>query len=191
MNFFQDLDKLNKNLECELNEDFGEESDEELDDDVIDDFADELDEIGSGTDPLDVLVEFLRENLPDTIYLKTNFARYNEAVEAMRAISDIALDTDDKSRIKAEPDPLLGTSLGLQIKTSIFIVDEMDKFIDALKKADSFEAVALTDGAVEINVGFNNVFYPVKPTEAMADDGGNDSSRELLIKNLNDDIMRR
>lgn len=83
---------------------------------------------------LDQLLETYKALMPKTVYLVKNKKRYDEAVKAICEIASCAVDADSDAKVKVSLDPLAGSSLCLEVTTSLIIVDLLDKFCAALKK---------------------------------------------------------
>ncbi|MDE7082558.1 MAG: hypothetical protein K2O89_02485 [Clostridia bacterium] len=109
-------------------------------------------------DVLDQLLETYKALMPKTVYLVKNKKRYDEAIKAICEIASDAVSADSEAKVKISPDPLTGSSLCLEVTTSLIIVDFLDKFCVALKKADNFEVYPRTDGLLNFNVVFENAF---------------------------------
>lgn len=112
---------------------------------------------------LDQLLETYKALMPKTVYLVKNKKRYDEAVKAICEIASDAVAADSDAKVKISPDPLTGSSLCLEVTTSLIIVDFLDKFCEALKKADNFEVYPRTDGLLNFNVVFENAFVAAPP----------------------------
>lgn len=114
-------------------------------------------------DVIDVLIDLYKKYMPETVYLIENPSRYSEAEKAVEIISDLALAIDSTAKIEAKPDDLTGTSLCLEIITDLIVIDELDKFCSALKKADTFEVSPLTNGKIFFGLTFENTWIPAPP----------------------------
>ena len=88
---------------------------------------------------------------------------YQEAIRAIYDIASCILAADKNARIDCFPDQLTGSSLCLEITTSLVVIDMVDRFCSALKKADSFEFYPRTDGLIGFGVVFENTFVPAPP----------------------------
>ncbi|MGN1103414.1 MAG: hypothetical protein ACI4QI_00930 [Candidatus Coproplasma sp.] len=114
-------------------------------------------------DSLDQLIDVYKKLMPKTVYLMKNKDRYDNAVKAISEITACAVDADQNAKVIVQPDPLTGTSLCLEIVSSLVVVDMIDKFCSALKQADNFEICPRTDGLIVFGVSFNNAFVPAPP----------------------------
>lgn len=114
-------------------------------------------------DVVDQLLETYKSLMPKTVYLVKNKQRYDEVVKAICEIASCAVDADRSAKVKISPDPLTGSSLCLEVTASLIVVDLLDKFCSALKKANNFEVLPRTDGFIEFNVVFEDAFVPAPP----------------------------
>ncbi len=112
---------------------------------------------------LDQLLETYKALMPKTVYLVKNKKRYDEAVKAICEIASCAVEVGSDSKVKIFPDPLTGSSLCLEVTTSLIVVDLLDKFCSALKKANNFEVYPRTDGLLNFNVVFEDAFVAAPP----------------------------
>ena len=112
---------------------------------------------------VDNLLEWYKKLMPKTVYLVKNKKRYDEAVKAICEIASCAVDADSDAKVKVSLDPLAGSSLCLEVTTSLIIVDLLDKFCAALKKANNIEVYARTDGLINFNVVFEDAFVAAPP----------------------------
>lgn len=115
-------------------------------------------------DIIDALLDEYVKLMPKTAYLMKNPDRYPEVEKAAREIADMALTCDGDAKIEMIPDKLTGSSLCLRITADLFTVDMIDKFCEALKKANTFETNALTNGQVQIGMTFEDAWIPASPS---------------------------
>ena len=109
------------------------------------------------------LIEFYKTYMPENVALVKNKERHAEVEVAITEIGEFAKSSDPKANITIEPDELTGTSMTLEIVADLIVVDMIDKFCDALKKADNFEVYPRTDGKIGLGVVFENVFKAAPP----------------------------
>lgn len=114
-------------------------------------------------DVVDQLLETYKSLMPKTVYLVKNKQRYDEVVKSICEITSCAVFADRSAKVKISPDPLTGSSLCLEVTASLIVVDLLDKFCAALKKANNFEVLPRTDGLIEFNVVFEDAFVPAPP----------------------------
>ena len=114
-------------------------------------------------DSIKQLAKVYESLMPTTIVLAKNKPRFTEAMEAIQKIADLVWDSDEKATINVAPDELTGTSICVNIKTDLFVVDRVMKLCDALCKADTFEVTPLIDGFVGIGITFEKAFVPAPP----------------------------
>ncbi|MDE6060875.1 MAG: hypothetical protein K2G31_05335 [Clostridia bacterium] len=112
-------------------------------------------------DLVDQLLETYTTLMPKTVFLMKNKRRHDEVMQAIHEITTCVTKYDSSAKVEVFPDPLTGSSLCLEVTTSLIIVDLLDKFCEALKKASNFEAYSRTDGLIEFNVVFEDAFVPV------------------------------
>ena len=111
-------------------------------------------------DPCDALVELLKRHMPETVYLVKNHPRYDEAVETIQAFSDFFRENDENAEITVAPDELIGTMLAVDVKTDILCTTKTKTLAAFLAKADSLDVVPLTDGRVQLILGFDKAYKP-------------------------------
>lgn len=116
-------------------------------------------------DKIDELLDYYVEHMPTTVYLVKNKDRYPIIEKAVKEIAEMALLYDGDAKIEIRPDELTGSALCLYITSSLFVVDEIDKFCSALKVANTFEACALTSGDVSISLTFQDAWISVPPKQ--------------------------
>ncbi len=115
---------------------------------------------------LDQLLETYKAFMPKTVYLMKNKKRYDDIVKAVCEIASCAVDVDSDAKVKIFPDDLTGTSLCLQITASLVVIDLLDKFCSALKKASNLEVYPRTDGLIGLGVVFEDAFVPAPAHES-------------------------
>ena len=111
-------------------------------------------------DPCDALVELLKRHMPETVYLVKNHPRYEEVTETIREISDFFRENDENAEITVAPDELVGTMLAVEVKTYLLCTTETKALARFLAKADSLDVVPLTDGRVQLILGFDKAYKP-------------------------------
>ena len=111
-------------------------------------------------DPCDALVELLKRHMPETVYLVKNHPRYEEVTETIREISDFFRENDENAEITVCPDELIGTMLAVDVKTDLLCTTETRSLAALLAKADSLDVVPLTDGRVQLILGFEDAYKP-------------------------------
>lgn len=115
---------------------------------------------------IDQFLAWYRSKRPETIYVVKNKERCAEVMDALRTISELALNSNlEGTEISTDPDELLGTSLCVEIVTNLVVFEEMQRFSAALSKADTFEVYARTDGRVGIGITFEDVYEIAKPSK--------------------------
>ena len=154
----------------ELDELFGEEFFEELE---------ELEERNAGElsaasipDPeeadeiLDAFCGWLRAKLPPVVYLRENGKRFEEVTEAIAKLEDFFRLEEPSATFQVRQDPLLGTTLALTVTCALLSVSDPKEFARHVAGADSLEATPLTDGTVQFDLSFNDVYDICRPEEA-------------------------
>lgn len=116
-------------------------------------------------DRIDELLDYYVEHMPTTVYLVKNTDRYSIIEKAVREIAEMALLYDNSAKIEIRPDELTGTTLCLYITSSLFVIDEIDKFCVSLKAADTFEACPLTTGDISVSLTFKDAWMPAPPKQ--------------------------
>ena len=111
-------------------------------------------------DPCDALVELLKQHMPETVYLVKNHPRYEEVTETIREISDFFRENDENAEITVSSDELIGTMLAVEVKTYLLCTTETKALARFLAKADSLDVVPLTDGRVQLILGFDKAYKP-------------------------------
>lgn len=112
---------------------------------------------------IDDLLKRYLELMPKTVYLVKNQARYSIIEKAVREIADMALLYDSSAKIEIKPDELTGTTLCLFITSSLFVIEQIDKFCASLKVANTFEVCALKSGDISISLTFQNAWEAAQP----------------------------
>ena len=116
-------------------------------------------------DGIDALLAKLEELLPETAVFVKNKERYDEAQQAIREISDFVWQTDKNAKINVFPDELIGSSLCVEIIASLVVIEMVDKFCDALRKADNFEIYPREDGNIALGLVFEDAWVPAPPRQ--------------------------
>lgn len=99
---------------------------------------------------------------PATIYLEPIPERKEEVMASMRELSELIwLDAED-AEIKIEHDPLLGTSLELNVRADTITFRDMDRFSTAIEAASNFIIYPDTDGKQNFCVTYGKVYKRVK-----------------------------
>lgn len=114
-------------------------------------------------DVVDQLLETYKALMPKTVYLVKNKKRYDEIVKAICEIASCAVEVDSDAKVRISPDALTGSSLCLEVTASLIVVDLLDKFCSALKKANNFEVYPRTDGLLNFNIVFEDAFVAAPP----------------------------
>lgn len=114
-------------------------------------------------DVVDQLLETYKVLMPKTVYLVKNKKRYDEIVKAICEIASCAVEVDSDAKVRISPDALTGSSLCLEVTASLIVVDLLDKFCSALKKANNFEVYPRTDGLLNFNIVFEDAFVAAPP----------------------------
>lgn len=112
---------------------------------------------------IDDLLNYYAEHMPETVYLMKNKDRYPAIEKAAKEIAEMAQACDEDADIKIYPDELTGTTLCLDITSTLFTIDCLDKFCKALKMATTFEACPLTNGKLSVGITFQNAWVPAPP----------------------------
>lgn len=112
---------------------------------------------------IDVILKYYEEHMPKVAILKKNNERYDEAKQAIKEIADFVWETDENADIQIMPDELTGTSALMTITTSLVVIDMIDKFCNALSKANNFEICAKKNGMISMGIVFEGVCEAVKP----------------------------
>lgn len=104
------------------------------------------------------LLKIIDENLPDNFIGKNNGMRYKTVMRAVEKLQKLVLEDDPDALFTCEPDPLLGTSLGVDIETVLFSISKMKEFCKILSLASSIEAMPLINGKVRVSITFDDVW---------------------------------
>ena len=115
---------------------------------------------------IEQFIDWYISKRPATIYLVKNKARYAEVMDAIRTICGFATDglnKDGTTFSMPHPDPLLGTSLILEITCDLLVFEDTQKFCAALSKADNFEVRTTNKGKVFIGIVFQDVYDLASP----------------------------
>lgn len=108
-------------------------------------------------DEEEAILEYMKEVFPKKpLTLQSRTHRKKEAEEAIQALIDYVKETDKELEVKISPDPLVGTSLGVDIKCQCAVFDNLDRLIGILLKASSIDFTPTTDGKLLIGVNFNH-----------------------------------
>ncbi len=111
-------------------------------------------------DEIDALLAVYEELMPKTVYLMRNKERYDEIIQAIKDIRDYISSIESDAKFKVEKDPLVGCHLSLEVTCTLLSIMEVDKFCNAIKKADGIEIVPLTNGDISISFGFQDAYVP-------------------------------
>ena len=155
---------------AELDELFGEELFEELEGPEERD-AGEL-SAASIPDPeeadeiLDAFCGWLRAKLPPVVFLRVNGKRFEEVTGEIAKLEDFFRLEEPSATFQVRQDPLLGTTLALTVTCALLSVSDPKEFARLIAGADSFEATPLTDGTVQFDLSFNDVYAICRPEEA-------------------------
>lgn len=114
-------------------------------------------------DGIDALIKFYEDHMPRSVVLVKNKQRYEEIKQAIQDIADFVWNTDKNAIINVTPDDLTGTSICVEIIASLVVIDMVDKFCDALRKANNFEVYPREDGNIGFGLVFENVFDAAQP----------------------------
>lgn len=114
---------------------------------------------------VDKLVDYLKRYMPETAVLVKNKGRYEEIMQAIEEISSFAWAISPDASISVAPDELTGSFMTMDIVTDLIVIDQIDKFCAAIKKADNFEVCARTDGKLSFSVVFHDAFVPAPPRD--------------------------
>jgi len=111
----------------------------------------------------DKFLEWYKSKRPETIYLIKNKQRYDEAMAAVSDICKYSLKSNpEETRITANPDELLGTSICVEIISTLIVFEDIENFCAALSKANNFEVCARVDGKFLLGIVFEDV-YEIAP----------------------------
>ena len=114
---------------------------------------------------VDKLIDYLKRYMPETAVLVKNKGRYEEIMQAIEEISSFAWAISPDASISVAPDELTGSFMTMDIVTDLIVIDQIDKFCAAIKKADNFEVCARTDGKLSFSVVFHDAFVPAPPRD--------------------------
>ena len=103
---------------------------------------------------------FIKNNMPETVYLVKNHPRYEEVTENVRALHDFFREEDEEAEITVCPDELVGTMLAIEIKTVVVSTPRVKELAALLAKADSLDVYSTTDGRTALIVGFEGAYKP-------------------------------
>ncbi len=159
--YFNEEDRLNrlKGFFEDDTDDF-EESDTEFEE-----YDDELDEPDpfEEDETLKALLEYIKKHLPKTVYLTKNKGRYEEILHDIDELISFVTKEDKEVTYKVYTDELLGCCLNLEFECTIFSVSDMKKFGELIKKANTFEVCAKTNGELYLAFTFEDAFVPYDP----------------------------
>lgn len=111
---------------------------------------------------IEKLLKYYEEHMPRTVYLKKNKDKYQIIEKSVRELAEIAKTYDEDSVITIKPDELTGTTLCLDIETSLLAIDSVDKICEALKIADTLEICPLLNGNVSVAMTFQDAWVPAE-----------------------------
>lgn len=110
---------------------------------------------------LDLINKFLSEK----VYLTKNKGRYEEILHDNDELIGFVTKEDEKSTYKVYTDELSGCCLNLEFECTIFVIRDMKKFSELIKKASSFDVCAKTNGELFLAFTFEDAFVPCKPNK--------------------------
>ncbi len=114
-------------------------------------------------DGIEAIIAYYEENMPQNVILVKNHKRYDEVKQAIQDIADFVWDTDESAQINVNPDDLTGSSICVEIIASLVVIDMIDKFCNALRKANNFEVYPREDGNIGLGIVFEGVYDPAPP----------------------------
>jgi len=114
-------------------------------------------------DGIDALLAYYEDHMPKNVILVKNHQRYDETKQAIQDIADFVWETDKNAKINVTPDDLTGSSICVEIIASLVVIDMIDKFCDALRKANNFEVYPREDGNIGLGIVFEGVFDAAPP----------------------------
>lgn len=114
---------------------------------------------------IDRLIEFYQAYMPKNVALVKDKERHVEVEQAIRDVAAFVYESDEQAKITVQPDDLTGSSIIVEIIADLVVIDMVDKFCDALRKADNFEVYAKTNGQVGLGLVFEKVFKPAPPKD--------------------------
>lgn len=114
-------------------------------------------------DGVDALLAYYEDHMPHNVVLIKNKQRYDETKQAIQDIADFVWATDDNAIINVNPDGLTGSSICVEIIACLVVIDMIDKFCEALRKANNFEAYPRDDGSIGLGIVFEGVFDAAPP----------------------------
>ncbi|MCD8372515.1 MAG: hypothetical protein LUD27_04350 [Clostridia bacterium] len=112
---------------------------------------------------IDALLTVYKHLMPETVYLIKNKERYPIIMDAINDLIEYTQSYNDDTKISIKPDELIGTSLFCEIETVVFSVNNMSRFLNILKEADTIEVCPLTNGNVSVCISFKDAFVPAPP----------------------------
>lgn len=114
-------------------------------------------------DKIQQLLKVYESKMPKGVVLVKKKERFDEVKQAIQDISDLAWDCDESTVIDVYPDDLTGSAVCVKMIANLLVIDMLDKFCEALKKADTFEVYPRDDGYVGIGITFQDVFDAAPP----------------------------
>ena len=112
---------------------------------------------------IDALIAIYHKKMPNNVALVKNKERYDEIECAIKDIAELVLCCDSQAKIDISPDELTGSSVCVTISSSLVVIDIVDKFCDALRKADNFEVYPRSDGSIGLGIVFEDAFKSANP----------------------------
>lgn len=97
----------------------------------------------------------------DGVILAPDLVRLQEVDLASKLLFEILRQFDPDTKMNLEIDPLFHTAVSVVFTTVAVSITDMEEFVLAIKRADSFEIAALNDGNLEIVCDFNNCYVPI------------------------------
>ncbi|MCL2255841.1 MAG: hypothetical protein FWC11_03165 [Firmicutes bacterium] len=114
-----------------------------------------------------------------------NKKRFDNAISAINTIFALISESNpNRTAISLKQDDLLGTALDIEIITDVAIIDDLETFCNALRKADVYETCSLTNGKHSIGISFEDVFDFAPPTNSPFPEYEKGHGEPVLVKKL-------
>lgn len=114
------------------------------------------DELEAG---IDMIIQRLSKEINGAV-LVANPKRIKECKSACEQITKLLRDGSTSAQFTIEKGEFTQRTVFLVCTTKAIEVTNIPAFLDAMKTADNFEVVPLSNGKIEFSIGFYNCFIP-------------------------------
>lgn len=114
---------------------------------------------------IDAVCDFIKAHKPEQSVFVKNKKRYEEVMNAIEELANIAFASDETAKVFIGNDELVGNDIVMDIECSLLSTVEIDRFLSAIKTAYSIDIVPLTNGNIRITIGFAGawkIYFPEK-----------------------------